>query len=347
LRQLTVITLFRSAALVALLASASVGVAMTCAEFDGQLKRTYGFRPSQLSAKAKEVKSKQMDAVWEAVRADPGTLVPCLKVALARPTEDTWFLFDGSQLLVTHDESRESKAFLLDALSRVPLDDVDLRSWVGAASALGLDGFDTSQLARRWLSYPRAEYFLPEHGGHRVDRETGAMFLFGALDERYATPALTEIARASDARAKEIATWLLMSQATPEALRELQRLDATGLSAGAVASIKALRTEPQLIIPRHPPKTSREQFLAAFAALLAGDETPFNRLVESVPDGERDLVAVVTPSDLEVVRKVRRYYIAKNTQHGVEYYNQFSQILMTLVWKPELVGNPPRTADDV
>ena len=53
-----------------------------------------------------------------------------------------------------------------------------------------------------------------------------------------------------------------------------------------------------------------------------------------MPDGERDLVAVATPADLDIIRKVRRRYIARNTQHAIEYYNEFSQILMTLIWKP-------------
>jgi hypothetical protein len=332
---------FRSAVLMAMLASASAAAAMTCAELDALLKKTYGFTPSQLDDDARQRKSREMDAVWEAVHGDPGALGPCLKAALARPTDDTWFLFDGSQLLVSVDESREAKTLLLNALSRVSLDEVDLRTWVSAASALGLDGFDTSALGRRWLSYPGAEYVLPEHGGYRVDRGNGAMFIFGALEERYATPVLAAIARDGGAEAKEIATWLLMSQATPEALRALQGVSTRGLSAGAIESINALRTKPALISPRHPPKTSREEFLAAFTALLGGDEAPFDRLVEAVPDGERDLVAVATPADLDLLRKVRRYYIVKNSQHAIDYYNQFSQILMTLVWRdPEPTPQP-------
>ena len=39
-----------------------------------------------------------------------------------------------------------------------------------------------------------------------------------------------------------------------------------------------------------------------------------------------------------MIRKVRRRYIAANNQHVIEYYNQFTQILMTLVWKKELVS---------
>ena len=65
---------------------------------------------------------------------------------------------------------------------------------------------------------------------------------------------------------------------------------------------------------------------------MSGNEAPFDHLVESVPDGERDLVAVSRETDVEIIRKVRRYYAAKNTPHAIDYYNQFSQIIMTLVW---------------
>lgn len=322
-------------------AAAAVSAAPSpCAQLAERLHDTYGFRPSKSTRAQADEKSKAMDAVWEAVQQDPEKLVPCLKEALAKPTDDTWFLFDGSQLLVSIDPSRESKQALFDALSRVSLDDVDLRSWVRHASALGLDGFDTTALGKRWLAYPNAKYWLPEHGAYEVDRENGAMFIFGAAEERFATPALAEICRTSMGAPKEIAAQQLMSQATPEALREVVQLDTSGLLERTMASRRALLEGPALISPRKQPVTTRAELLAAFSAFLAGDEGPFNTLIETVPDGERDLVAVSTPADLEIIRKVRRRYIARNNQHAIEYYNQFTQILMTLVWKEELVGSP-------
>jgi hypothetical protein len=311
-----------------------------CAPFVERLHTTYGFRPSKLTPAESEEKVKAMDAVWQMVQHDPGGLGPCLREALAQPTEDGYFLFDGSQLLMSVDPSPASKATLLTALSRVSLDDVDLRAWVATASSLGLEGFDTSSLGRRWLEYPDAHYFLADHGAYEVDRGNGAMFIFGALDERFATPVLADICRTSVGERKEIAAWLLMSQATPDALLEVARLDTTGLSKKALASRESLLKKPDLITPRKQPITSRSQFLGAFAAFLAGDEAPFNKLVETVPDGKRDLVAVCTPEDLDMIRKVRRRYIAGNNQHAIEYYNQFSEILMTLLWKPELVKGP-------
>jgi hypothetical protein len=202
---------------------------------------------------------------------------------------------------------------LFDALQRVPMDDVDLRTWVHFASSFGVDGFDTSGLGRKWLAYPKAEYYLPEHGAYKIDRRTAALFIFGSMDEKYATPALIEISKSATGDQQKIATWLLQQQATPEAL--------------GVAPL----SRPQLVEPRKSPRNTREEFMSAFRALLDGQDEPFMKLIESVPDGERDLVAVATADDLDTIRKVRRHYAAINNQHMIEFYDQFTQIILTMV----------------
>ena len=316
-------------------AIASASDSSSCSGLKSMVAATYGFRPSLLDQKGQDAKAREMDAVWQAVRKSPKALIPCLRDELAERTQDTWFVFDASQLLVSVDPSRDSKAILLAALKQVSLDDVDLRVWVETTSSLGKEGFDTSDVGRRWLTYPRAEYFLPEHGAYRVDRGNGGIFIFGSLDERYATPALAELCRTESGEAREVSAWLLMRQATPQALRALKELNPEGLSPRAQASLKALLEHPTLISPRASPKTSRKEFIAAFEAFVAGNQRPFERLVEKVPDGERDVVAVCTPADLELIRRVRRHYAARANQHAIEYYNVFSQILMTLAWRAD------------
>lgn len=286
----------------------------TCDDLKAAIAQTYGFHPADLDDAGRAKKTAEMDRVWDAVHKNPA-LAPCLAGVL-RTTQDTWLLFDGAMLLRAVADSAEAKRLQFDALSRIPLADVDMRTFVELASYYGLAGFDTTALGKRWLDEPNAEYYLPEHGAYHVDRNDGALFIFGAMDERYATPALLDIMRTSTGERRDIATRILMQQATPEGLRALQK-------------------PPQLIVARKPPKTTRAEFLSMFNALLKGDEEPFNAHIEKVPDGERDLVAVATPADVELLRKVRRYYIAKNNQHAIEYYNQFTDILMTLVWKPE------------
>jgi hypothetical protein len=128
-----------------------------------------------------------------------------------------------------------------------------------------------------------------------------------------------------------------MSLATPESLRSLKEIDVEGLSGKTKSSLRSLLGTPKLLTPRSKPKTTRAECLKAFQSLLEDDATEFRSLVEQVPDGERDVVAVLQAEDLPLVRRVRRQIITSANQHAIEYYDSFTAILMTLVWKPALV----------
>jgi hypothetical protein len=278
-----------------------------------------------------------MDRFWETVKGNREALLPCLRAALADASANNFFSFDGSNLLVSLDPSHESKLTLIHASALVDLGDVDLRVWMSQLVRLGVEGFDLSEPADKWLRDPKAVYFLPEHGGYKVTTDNGAMFLYGSMEEAQATPALLKIVLDKKHPGRETALFALMNQATPESLRALKQLNPAEFSGDARSSLQALLTRPQLFAPRAKPRTSRQQFLTAFEALVKGNPRPFIALTVEVPDGEKDVVAVLQPEDLPLIRKVRRTIIAGGNQHSIEYYNSFSTILMTLVWKPDLV----------
>jgi hypothetical protein len=300
------------------------------------IKETYNFKPRRLNDAERTAKSNAMDSIWEAVETDHATLLPCLRAALADSNADAFFRFDGSNLLVSLNPSRESKLTLIHAYALVDLDDVDLRVWLQRLTSLGADGFDVSDAADKWLRFPKAFYYLPEHGAYKVTVDNGAMFLFGSMDEAQATPALLKSVTDKSHPAREIALWVLMSQATPESLQALRRIDPREFSGKAQTSLRALLTKPELFQPRAKPKTTRQEFVAAFEDILNGNWDAFLNLVSQVPDGEKDVVAVLKAEDLPLVRKVRRRIIANGNQHSIEYYNSFTSILMTLIRKPTL-----------
>jgi hypothetical protein len=43
---------------------------------------------------------------------------------------------------------------------------------------------------------------------------------------------------------------------------------------------------------------------------------------------------VMKPEDVPLLRRVRRRMIAAGNQHQISYYQYFTQILYTMVWKP-------------
>lgn len=326
------------ASLIILLTGCSIlSKTVQCGELLKQIKETYNFKPTRVSAPERTTKSKAMDRVWNLVEANPIALLPCLRAALADPSADNFFRFDGSNLLVSLDPSRDSKLTLIHSYALVDLDDLDLRVWLRRLTSLGVEGFDVSEAGEKWLRYPRANYFLPEHGAYKVTADNGAMFLYGSMDEAQATPALLKIVLEKGHPGREIALLALMNQATPESLQALKQINSAEFSGKTRSSLKALLTRPELFVARAKPKTSRQEFVTAFEKLLSDDSGPFFELVSAVPDGERDVVAVLSQEDLPLVRKVRRRIIAGGSPHSIEYYNSFSKILMTLVWKPGLV----------
>src|SRR2546423_12967334 len=98
----------------------------SCESFAAMVKRVYNFKPSKLTEAQRETKGPEMDRVWNAVKANPNKMTPCLRTALEDPSADPWFCFDGSTLLVDVDPSRSSKALEVRCYTRVDLDDVDL-----------------------------------------------------------------------------------------------------------------------------------------------------------------------------------------------------------------------------
>lgn len=310
----------------------------SCTSFQALVKATYTFKPSQLSDAQREAKVVAMDKVWDAAKANPRTLAPCLRTMLESTDSDPWFRFDGSNLLVSLDPSPESKAIQVRHYTNTDLADVHLAVWIETLARLGSEGFDVSEAANRWLTYPKARYFLPRHGVFEVQTFHGALFLFGSMDESQATPALLKIVNQANHPGRETALLILMDQATPESLRSLKQIDAQSLSYKTRQSLRTLLSNPQLFTPRAKPKTSRAEFLEAFNEILTGKWEKFIRLVTQVPDGEVDVVAVLRPEDLPLVRKVRRRMVANATPHAVEFYDSFTKILMTMIWKPEFVN---------
>jgi len=316
----------------------------SCSSFQTLIKATYNFKPSKLSDAERDAKVAAMDKVWSMAKASPKELLPCLRAALESPNADQWFRFDGSNLLVELDPSPESKAVQVRNYTNVDLDDVYLQVRIETLARRGTEGFDVSEAGDRWLNYPKSQYFLPRHGAYEVKAFQGALFIYGSMDESQATPALLKIVSQANHPGREHALWILLSQATPESLRALKQIDASAFSEKVQKSLRALLNSPELITPRAKPTTSREEFLRAFQGIVSGKWDRFFELVSEVPDGEKDVVAVLKPEDAPLVRKVRRLVIANANPHAIEFYKSFTGILMTMVWKPDLLKGDSRAS---
>lgn len=309
-----------------------------CVEFQKLVNATYNFKPAKLTEEERTAKSAAMDKVWDEVKANRQKLLPCLREAINSRISDKFFRFDASNLLIQLEQSDESKKVLIKTYSEVDFEDIDLRYWMPYIAILGYEGFDTSAAGENWLKSPKPEYYLPQHGTLKVDKEIGATIIYGSMDEKIATPALEKIASQENHPAREIAIKLLMQQITPESIQTLRKLNQKGLSENARQNINAFLTKPKLLAPREgEPKITRQQYLDAFNQLVSGKSRAFMDLTIKVSDGEKDAVAVLKEEDIPLVRKARRVFAATANPHSVEWYKSFTDILMALIWKPEII----------
>jgi len=308
-----------------------------CDQFQQTIRNTYNFNPALLDSGQMSAQSARLDVFWNQVRQSRATLLPCLRKALKEDNSSSFFAIDGSMLLVDIDPSRASKALQVKKFISADLDGVDLEYWVRTMARRGVEGFDTSEAGAKWLSYPKARYQLSMHGGYPVDSFIGAVFIFGSMDEEFATPALlrlvNEVGRPRNQRESALA--ILESQATLTSLQALKQVNTSGLSADAGQGIRELIENPKLLQPRAHPKLTREEQLNAFQGIVNGDYSAFRAMVMKAPDGEVDAVAMLRPEDIPLVRQARRASISRCNQHAVADFGSFTQILWALTRKAE------------
>jgi hypothetical protein len=257
-----------------------------------------------------------------------------LRKALKEDHSGSFFAIDGSMLLVDLDPSHASKALQVTKFISANLDGTDLEYWVHTMAQRGVEGFDTSAAGVKWLSYPKAKYNLSMHGGFEVNSFIGAVFIFGSMDEEFATPALlsfvNDVRYSQDQR--ESALVILVGQATPASRDALKQVNTSGLSAGAVGMIREALGHPKLLQPRAHPRLTREEQLTAFQGIVNGDYSTFRQMVMKSPDGEVDAVATLKAEDIPLVRRARRASISRCNQHALADYGSFTQILTTMTW---------------
>ena len=200
-----------------------------CDALQREIAQTYNFNPVGLSQSQMDAQSKRLDVFWDRVRQSRPTLVPCLRKALNEDHSTSFFGVDGSMLLVDVDPSRASKALQVRKFIEANLDGTDLEYWVKTMAQRGVEGFDTSAAGEKWLAYPKAKYNDSIHGGFPVGSFYGAIFIFGSMDEKLATPMLVRIINDVNHSHRDEALAILMSQVTPESMEALKHVNTAGL----------------------------------------------------------------------------------------------------------------------
>ncbi len=302
----------------------------TCDDLKELIDKTYGFKPSKLTAEQIDAKSAELDKVWNIVGKNTIVLLPCLRAEIAQRKEDSFFRFNASNLLFKHDQSVETKKLMIDTYAGADLADINLRYWLPYMAEFGEDGLDVTKAGEAWIRFPKPVYYLPQHGPRAIDKGMGALAIFGSMDESVATPVLAKLAAEENTDFSGIALVILVNQATSESTKAVLALSSK-FPTPLQERLKQDVTKPRLIEPRQgKPKTTRDEFVRAMTDLINGKSDSWDKLIVEVSDGEKDMVAVLTAADLPLIRKVRRHYASNPTPHLLEWYTTFAQVINTI-----------------
>jgi hypothetical protein len=158
-----------------------------------------------------------MDRFWKSVKSQGQSGLECLKQMLVAEKQDGFFVFDAASLLVSLDQSPASLEVAHLGISKTNLKEIDSSGYVRMGMLLSRKGLDITPLAEHYMKAPEVKGFVPQHA-MTLDRETGALFLYGGMPISVADKSLIRLLSASEPAARSTAALLLSMSMTEEGI---------------------------------------------------------------------------------------------------------------------------------
>lgn len=132
-------------------------------DFHGEIQHTYDFQPHNLTKAQIAEKSVILDQFWARAKSQPDAYASGLRRELADFANPPFFLFDGSQLLLTLSKDSGDRKIVLAAIAHSDLRDVQWKDYFLLVQYMAAQGEDTSAAAFHILAEPKFQVFIPEH----------------------------------------------------------------------------------------------------------------------------------------------------------------------------------------
>lgn len=181
-----------------------------------RIRATYTFSPHLLTTQQIGEKSKMLDALWAEAKAEPTTFITVLRSELARPDAQTFFVYDGSMLLLSLSNTPSDRRLALAAIARSDLRDVQHTEYLRQVHRLAALGEDTTEAALHILAEPEFKAFIPEHALTLGQDYSLISMLLPLEAARWLPPAVARLSRESEAKAQKSLLLLLWYAQTSE-----------------------------------------------------------------------------------------------------------------------------------
>ncbi len=306
-------------------------------------QKTYGFSPSSLSQLEKTAKIRGLDRFWKLAERDPKQSAGCLVAMLEEDRKDSYFLFDGSQLLFSLAKSAKSAEVVAGALAQVNLDDIKPYDYVALAIEASKAGAGISSAA---MNFARATNVEDYRAGSGVvmNRERGTVALFGRLPVEDEVANAKALFQSGGPAASPYGLLLLALALTPDALAVVKQ-------AGDMAAIPApIRRQLSTLISRNLPRArsapvyQREQLLKTMKS--APNYPPGLKGPAENEDFMASAFSELQAGDAAVVREARRRSIVDPSAASLIQYYAYTHILHVVETKAGLFDSSPTAVQE-
>jgi hypothetical protein len=149
-----------------------------------QIQQVYSFQPHLLTDQQIEQKSRILDEFWKKAKAQSAIYVPSLRQELANFGNPSFFLYDGSMLLLSLSDKKEDRKVVLSAIAHCDIGDVQANDYFKQVHRLAAMDEDVTLAAFHILDSPKFKVFIPQHA-LTLGQDYALVYLLLPTDEQY------------------------------------------------------------------------------------------------------------------------------------------------------------------
>jgi len=301
------------------------------ASFEDRVRTIYNFKPARTSRPDQEIKSAEMDAIWETVDKNPPATLPLLRKELQRTGQNTFFCFDGAQLLLKHSKAPEDLQLAADSIGRAELDDVVQMDYFRATHRLAVGGANVWGCVDRILSDKSFKVFIPQHAMTLGQTNVVVYCLLPMKEEMYVAALSARLMREKETTAAKSLLTGLSIAVTPDAqvaIRDFAKATTDSSLRSMAETMLQLPSKKNLAGKE---EGTREQLFVFLNDLVArrydNPAYSFERFKKGAPH-------LVKKEDLPRIRELRRAHASRVSDEAIEEL-QYLTVLMKVALASE------------
>ena len=209
-----------------------------------EIQQVYNFQPHLLNQQQNAQESRALDRFWVHAEERPELYAAALRQELGNFANPSFFLYDGSMLLLSLSDTRADRKVALAAISRCDLRDLKSTDYFLQVHRLAALNEDTAAAAFHILEQPDFKVVFGEHG-LKLDQDYALVYLTLPTDpDHWLRPAITRLGMERDPAAQRsllLLLWYAQTGIADQAIRDF---------AGDAAKPGAVRSYAQDLIGR-------------------------------------------------------------------------------------------------